>query len=227
MKIYILLIMAVAAALFVSGCTMEDESILIETTPEVTVVSQTPSPVETKELTPENTEPPEDDSITGWIADGVIEEGEYENEITGFKHLFYIYWTSDNETLFMGMKGKTTGWIAVGFNPTVGMGDADIVLGGTKGVNGETYIYDMYSIGTYGPHPPDTQLGGNFSLDEYGAHVENAFTTVEFSRKLDTGDKYDSILAKGESAKVLWSLSYSDAIELKHNAGTGSVEIII
>lgn len=228
MKKNIFLILIIAAAIFFSGCTMEEEEITISClTPEETMPVQTPTPVETTELTPGETRAPGNETASSWKADGIIGDDEYANNITGFRDLFYIYWTSDNDTLYMGMKGKTPGWVSVGFNPTVGMRDSDIIIGGNQGTGGEVYIYDMYSIGTYGPHPSDTAIGGTFDVEEYGASEKKAYTTVEFSRKLDTGDSYDSVLEKGESAEVLWSLSYSDAIETKHNAGKGSVEIII
>lgn len=227
MKAYIFLIIFVIASIFVSGCTMEEETVITEVTPEGTIPTPTPFPVETATPALEETEVPVNEYITGWKADGVIEDGEYENEVTGFRDLFYIYWTSDDEFLYMGIKGKTAGWIGVGFNPTVIMKDADIIIGGNKGSGGDLYIHDMYCIATTGPNREDTALGGTFDLIKYAAAEKTAYQTVEFSRKLDTGDKYDSVLVKDEPAKVLWALSYSDSIDLKHNAGKGTVEIII
>ena len=225
MKNCILFLVFISAVL-VTGCTSGEDTITPEITQEWTTPIPTPVPVVQTELTPEETQF-QPDKPPGWKADGTIGEEEYENHITVSRDLFDIYWTSDDENLYMGMKGKTAGWISVGFNPTVGMLDSDIVIGGNDGTNGETYIYDMYSIGTYGPHPSDTEIGGTFDITEYAADEGSAYTTVEFSRKLDTGDEYDSVLKRGETAKVLWSLSYTDAIQIKHNAGKGIVEITI
>lgn len=229
MKTAVLILLIALIAMF-AGCVSEEENIDIYET-ETEIPSAVPTQIATTqiELTPDETATAiEEEKEPVWKADGIIGEDEYENVLECSRDLFYIYWTSDKEYLYMAMRGKTTGWISIGFNPTVSMDDADIILGGVQGNSGnDVYIYDMYSIGAFGPHPPDTELGGYFDIDEYAASEESAYTNVEFSRKLDTGDEYDSTLEKGESAKVLWSLSYQDTIELKHNAGKGGVEITI
>lgn len=228
MKTFTFLIILTIVSIFVSGCTLEEEQdIIIDMTPEETVPAPPPLPVESATLTPEETEPPVNESTASWKADGIIEDQEYENMVTGFRDLFYIYWTSDEELLYVGIKGKTSGWIGVGFNPTVIMKDADIILGGNRGSGGKLYIYDMYSTNTIGPTRADSALGGSFNLIDYAGAEKSAYQTLEFSRKLDTADKFDSVLKKGESAKVLWALSYSDSIDLKHDAGKGTVEIIV
>ncbi len=222
----ITILIIISAAIFCSGCTEEEETLNFTCiTPEQTKPVQTQTPVETTGLTPDETGTPETGPSAKWKADGIINEDEYDNNVTGFRDLFYIYWSSDKEMLYMGMKGKTTGWLSVGFNPTLRMKDADIIMGGIKG--SDPYIYDMYSIGTYGPHPSDTKIGGTYDIELYMAAENEAYTTVEFSRKLDTGDNYDSVLAKGDTAKILWSLSRSDSVDNKHDAGKGTVEIII
>ena len=227
MKRKILMIAVFAILILASGCTTEDDSLeVICIMPEETTTVQTFSPTETTSLTPEVTESPED-NVTGWKADGIIEEGEYENNVTGFRDLFYIYWTSDNETLYMGIKGRTSGYVAVGFNPVAMMKNADIILGGNIGTGGSLYIYDMYSPTASGPMRSDTVLGGEFNIEESAGTEKAAFQTLEFSRKLDTGDKYDSVLEKGKSAKVIWFFSnYDDPLSNKIT-GEGSVDIII
>ena len=143
MKRKILMIAVFAILILASGCTTEDDSLeVICIMPEETTTAQTFPPTKTTSLTPEVTESPED-NVTRWKADGIIEEGEYENNVTGFRDLFYIYRTSDNETLYMGIKGKTSGYVSVGFNPVAMMKNADIILGGNIGTGGSLYIYDM------------------------------------------------------------------------------------
>ncbi|WP_421909073.1 DOMON domain-containing protein [Methanolacinia petrolearia] len=227
MKRKILMIAVFAILILASGCTTEDDSLeVICIMPEETTTAQTFPPTKTTSLTPEVTESPED-NVTRWKADGIIEEGEYENNVTGFRDLFYIYRTSDNETLYMGIKGKTSGYVSVGFNPVAMMKNADIILGGNIGTGGSLYIYDMYSPTASGPMRSDTVLGGEFNIEESAGTEKAAFQTLEFSRKLDTGDKYDSVLEKGKSAKVIWFLSkYDDPLSNQISA-EGSVDIII
>ncbi len=59
------------------------------------------------------------------------------------------------------------------------MKDADILLSGSE--NEVPYMFDMFSTGSTGPHPPDTELGGTFDILEFNAKEQTAGTVVEFS----------------------------------------------
>ncbi len=103
-----------------------------------------------------------------WKPDGIIGNGEYSRSQVmteaGGGRTFEIYWKNDAEYLYMAMKANTTGWIAVGFEPTDWMKDAEIVMGYTQ--NGSVAVQDQYSTGNYGPHISITQLGGTNSISE-------------------------------------------------------------
>ena len=160
-------------------------------------------------------------SKTSWVPDGEINPEEY----TGAKTYgnYEIYWDSDQEYIYVGMKAKGSGFVAMAVQPGSLMKDADIVFGFVK--DEEVAVYDMFSIGNYGSHPPDTELGGTNDILEFGGSEEDGFTTIEFKRALDTGDDYDNPLSKGVN-KIIWSYGSSDSPTLRHtNRGYGEINL--
>ena len=158
-------------------------------------------------------------NVIAWAADGVIAPGEYQNN-KSFGD-YELNWTADDQYIYIGMKAKTTGWVAVGFDPESLMLHADIVMGYVQ--DGKLSIADMYSTGQFGPHPPDTQQGGTDDILASGGKIDNGYTTVEFKRKLDTGDKFDKPLHKGTN-KIIWAFGSDPQFTIKHTA-RGSAEI--
>ena len=157
-----------------------------------------------------------------WTPDGKIEEGEYSNHVNLGK--MEIYWRTDGEYLYMALKGATKGWVAIGFGPTQAMKDADMVIGWVK--DGKATVVDAYSTGVYGPHPPDTKLGGTNDILAFGGS-EGEYTIIEFKRKLNTGDKYDKVLEPGKTINIIWAMADQDVFTQKHNVAKGKAEIKI
>lgn len=156
-----------------------------------------------------------------WKPDGIISDGEYSRNMTltevgGSGRSFEVYWKNDVQYLYLAMKAKTLGWIAVGFEPTEWMKDADIATGYVH--NGTVAVQDQYSTGNYGPHVADTELGGTNDIMEYGGRAENGYLVIEFMRKMNTGDKYDKAFVSGQAVSMIWSLSDSNFTEVKHVA---------
>ena len=149
--------------------------------------------------------------VEEWSADGIIKAGEY----YGAENYgdFEIHWRSDEQNIYIGMKAKTNGWVAVAFQPGSRMKNADMVLGLVK--SGETTVLDLFSTGDFGPHPPDDELGGAHNILEFGGSEDSEFTIVEFKRALNTGDDYDLAVSSGEN-KIIWSYGSSDDMAQKH-----------
>jgi hypothetical protein len=156
---------------------------------------------------------------TGWQADGIITDGEY----TGTQDYgdFKLWWTSDSQYIYIGMQANTGGWIAMALDAGQGMKDADMVLGFVQ--DGKTTVLDEYSTGNFGPHSADTELGGSDDILESGGKEEGGLTTLEFKRKLDTGDKYDRAFSPGKNT-IIWAFGSDDQPGKKH-AGRGHGEI--
>jgi hypothetical protein len=156
-----------------------------------------------------------------WNPDGILDEGEYAGQVT--QGNYEIRWRRDGDVVEIGLRAKTTGWVAVGIQPGRTMRDADIVIGYVE--DGAVTISDQFSTGSTGPHRPDTELGGRDDIISYGGAEADGFTVVEFSRRLVTGDEYDNDLAPGRNG-VIWSYGWTDNAEVQH-ASRGYAEIIL
>jgi thiol-disulfide isomerase/thioredoxin len=150
-----------------------------------------------------------------WKADGVVGQKEYSQSLVLADGKYTIYWKNDDQYLYMALKGKTKGWVAIGFEPTRRMKDADMVFGWVK--DSEVTVLDLYSTGSFGPHPPDEELGGTNDLLEAGGKEEGGYTTIEFKRKMNTKDKYDKILTPGKTLNFIWAMATRDSLTTKHN----------
>lgn len=156
-----------------------------------------------------------------WKADGIISPGEYEKNknFGGYE----INWATEGQNIYIGVKAKTTGWVALGIQPGSRMKGADIVIGYVK--DGKTTVSDQFSAGDFGPHKADTEFEGVDNILEFGGKEEGEYTTIEFKRALNTGDKFDHPLSPGLN-DVIWSYGSDDQPTLKHvNRGYGEIDL--
>ncbi|MDD1759049.1 MAG: PQQ-binding-like beta-propeller repeat protein [Methanothrix sp.] len=168
----------------------------------------------------------EKSSITGtgseeWTPDGVISMGEYSKNLTLSDGKYVVHWRNTAEDLYMALAGKTEGFVAIGFEPSQAMKDADMVMGWVSG--GKATVLDLFSTGTYGPHPPDLDLGGVNDILEFGGSESDSWTVIEFKRKMDTGDRFDKSFKPGQTINIIWSMSSSDVLAVRHNARGASM----
>lgn len=119
----------------------------------------------------------------------------------------------------MALVGKTKGWVAIGFEPTSRMKDADMIIGWVQ--DGKVKVIDAYSTGETGPHPPDEKLGGRSDILSYGGSEKGGVTVIEFKRKLSTGDKFDKDLKPGSTVKFIFAMADADEFTKKHNVAKG------
>ena len=134
--------------------------------------------------------------------DGIIQEIEYAQSKSFGNGVFELHWRIVGDEVYIAMKARTTGWVSLGIDPSVRMKDADMIIGWVEN-NGETKIFDAFSTGEMGPHPPDDQLGGTNDITEYAGKIADGYTTIEFKRKLDTGDKFDKPFPRSGDLKVI------------------------
>ncbi len=161
-------------------------------------------------------------STVDWVPDGVISEGEYSVHYSGDG--FDLYLRVENESLMVGIVAQTRGWVAVGFGGGPGMRDTDMVIAYVL-PNGTVRISDEYSTGFSGPHNPDRIYGGSFDITSYGGKEGNV-TVVEFSRPLETGDRYDFQIKPGEEFRVAWAYgSIDDFLSMHSKAGSFRVRL--
>lgn len=156
------------------------------------------------------------------------QSADYDHEVKAKSASFA--WKIDGDTLHVKMSAKTKGWVAVGFNPSKKMKDANYILGYIK--DGEAKVVDHFGDKATG-HSSDEKLGGSSDVTLVGGSEEGGVTTIEFSIPMNSTDKYDSVLSKDGDTVVL--LAYGpdrDSFKPRHkgkatktvNLGTGAVK---
>jgi hypothetical protein len=162
-------------------------------------------------------------STEEWKADGIIGQHEYSHKIVAMapsKHGYLggtleISWKNDQEYIYIGLNGSSLGWLAIGFEPSAWMKDADIILGQVR--NGKATVLDEYSLGNFGPHIEDRLRGGTDDVIESGGRQKDGCTVLEFKRKLNTGDKFDKVLKVGQNVSIIWAMSDNFDPSFKHD----------
>jgi hypothetical protein len=218
---------ALVAILLFSGCATETKPVTPTETPSNTAGTPKSTEVPNTTPTPEQKpidEPKSDPQTNLWKADGIITQNEYKNSKEFGNGRFAVYWSNDEEYLYMALKGQTSGWVSIGFEPTMAMKDADMIFGWVSG--GTPTVLDVYSTGAFGPHPPDQQLGGTNDLLETGGGEANGFTIIELKRKLDAKDRYDKAFTKSQNINIIWGLGSSDSLDSPHTTrGSDSIKL--
>lgn len=161
--------------------------------------------------------------VSGWMADGVIEGGEY-----AFNHsteAMTVFLGVEGENLVVGLRAETPGWVAIGFGDGPGMKVTDIVIAYVL-PNGTVEVGDFYSTGFSGPHEDDRLYGGSFDIREFGGSEVEGITTVEFSRSLKTADSYDFQFPENGSVRVIWAYGpVDDFLSMHSDAGAFEVKL--
>lgn len=138
---------------------------------------------------------------------------------------YELRWRVLGENLEVSVSYATTGWVAVGFDPTRMMRDANIIIGYVA--DGEAVITDQYGNSTI-THRPDTDLGGSDDLTSASGTEEDGVTTLSFVMPLDSGDEYDRALEPGETYTVILAHGADGVDDMEtYHEGRASMEITL
>lgn len=157
-----------------------------------------------------------------------VQGADYDHEIEQKGTTFA--WKIDGDTLHAKVSAKTKGWVAVGFNPSKKMQDANFILGYVK--DGEVTVVDHFGDKATS-HSSDEELGGTSDVTVVGGSEEGGVTTIEFTIPMDSGDKYDSVLSKDGDTVVLFAYGpdrdsfkprHKNRAEVTVNLGSGAVK---
>lgn len=166
-------------------------------------------------------ESPSEPAADIWLADGIITAGEYAGQASYGD--YEIHWKSDGSYVYLGMKAKAAGWVAVGFQPGPLHRETDVVLGFVT--DGEAGLLDMFSTADLGPCRADSELGGSSDIITFGGREVGGETTIEFKRLLVTGDEHDGELFSGVN-EIIWAYSSFDDVRQKHTErGHGEIRL--
>jgi hypothetical protein len=125
-----------------------------------------------------------------------------------------FYWTIEGDKIHVKLSAKTTGWVAIGFDPEKAMGGANIIIGAVK--NGKFKIVDHYGDKSRG-HSNDKKLGGKNDVSNPSGSEENGVTTISFTLPLDTGDKFDKPINPTVASKIMLAHgSGRDSFKARH-----------
>ncbi len=111
-----------------------------------------------------------------------------------------VQWKVDGDAISVQMSAATTGWIAVGFDPSRQMADADIIIGYVA--DGEVFLRDDFGIGKV-RHGADVDNGGTDDLSNIEGTEIGGVTSISFTIPLDSGDALDKPLVPGSTYKVI------------------------
>jgi len=100
------------------------------------------------------------------------------------------------------MSGPTTGWVAVGFDPSRRMRDANFVFGLVQNARG--VLRDDYGTSDT-THASDESLGGVHNVTMLSSSEEGGRTSFEFEIPLQSTDRFDRPLVRGRTYTVIWA----------------------
>ena len=155
--------------------------------------------------------------------DGVVQTGEYDHSTVLSEGIYTLSWTIAGDTVWFGIQATTTGWVALGLDPQIGMNGADMLFGWVSG--GKTTVLDQYSTGMFGPHPDDTSLGGTMDILSSAGSEQAGTTTIELSRKLVTGDAHDKPVPTSGTLKLIWAIGNTDGISPHAAKGSAVIDV--
>lgn len=136
---------------------------------------------------------------------------------------FHLEWMADGSSLNIVVSAPTEGWVAVGFDPTNKMKDANILIGYVE--SGKAVVEDHYG-NTQFSHRSDLDFGGSRDVSEVSGQESSGTTELSFTIPLNSGDQYDRPLVVGETHKVILAYGKRDNLSSKHKERT-SVEITL
>jgi hypothetical protein len=128
-----------------------------------------------------------------------------------------LKWQIENEQINITLSASTTGWIAVGFDPSAQMLDANVIIGYVESSN--TEIRDDFGDTPY-THSSDVSLGGTDNITNVSGSEEEGITELNFSIPLSSGDTFDSVLVEGSTYPVILATGLSDDFDSIHNVRT-------
>ena len=140
----------------------------------------------------------------------------YDHEITVQRMVFS--WKVAGTDLNVRLTAPTTGWVAIGFNPSAGMKGAKFVLGYVQ--DGKAVISDEFGAGEI-KHEPVEKLGGKSDITLIGGKEEGGVTTIEFAIPLVSRDtKGGRIDPAGDTTVLLAYGLDGDTSKLRHQFRT-------
>ena len=139
--------------------------------------------------------------------------GEGFNEIHDSGTGMYLRWKFATSNVTFEVSGETSGWVAVGFEPSSQMNNANIIIGYVE--NGVVTISDDFG-NSGSSHAKDTSSGGTNNLSAVTGNETNGTTTIRFTIPQNSGDSRDKALVSGQTYTVMLAKSSADDLTTAH-----------
>lgn len=124
-------------------------------------------------------------------------------------------WTVNGENLDVQISAQTQGWVAIGFNPSHDMKDANIIIGYMK--DGQAKISDEFGTSDTS-HEKDTKIGGKENVSGISGKEENGVTSIAFTIPLKSADQKDKAIDVNGVTTVIMAQGPRDSMNVKHTA---------
>lgn len=148
--------------------------------------------------------------------DGTIGAKEYANTYKHADSGITVSWQIVGDTVYFGVTSKAKIWTGLGFNPTGKEKDgADMYMFIFD--KGKVVAQDMVMTKPKGEPKMDDKEDGKDNILASAGSMNGGTMTVEFSRKLNTGDKADAVLTQGKSVKLLLAVSDNPNVSKAHS----------
>jgi hypothetical protein len=166
-------------------------------------------------------------SVTGAFANGQAEDATRTKLDDGFTRVSFgdvqVDWMVEGRDLRVRIAAPTTGWVAIGFEPSSAMKDANMIIGHVDGGNAD--VEDHFGTRRTA-HASDESLGGSRDVTEVSGTEEDGQTTLRFTIPLDSGDEYDQPLSPGSTHTAIFAYGPDGADDYTtYHAARGSLEI--
>ena len=152
--------------------------------------------------------------------DGKIGAGEYAKSFRHEASGTTLYWSITGDTIQIGIRTQTEGWIGVGFLPekTSSKHGADQYIFAVEG--GKPIAFDLYQAAAVGPPVLDEDNGAKRSILQFAVVRDGNTLVVEFTRKMKTGERTDVDIVPGKNFSLLLALGAGESRRSPHKGTT-------
>ena len=174
-----------------------------------------------------NTESPDEGGSTGSPSgDGSNPSNEELPDFSSAEAIgMELLWRVVGDELEVRVSAPTTGWVAVGFDPSRMMKDANILIGYVEA--GSAVVTDQFGITATG-HRRDVELDGSDDVTVIGGTEAGGESELHFSIPLDSGDERDRTLVPGEEYRVILAYGEDGADDVEsYHQNRGGVTITL
>ena len=154
--------------------------------------------------------------LLGLVLFGIFAGGQKENEewVTSTDNEVVLdedwsfSWRFIEQEIEFTLNIPTTGWAAIGFDPSRMMKDAHYIIGYVS--NGSVFLRDDFGTADT-KHAPDTSIGGTEDVRLISGTEQDGKTTLVFAMPKDSGDVYDKVLQEGSTYTIILAYGANEA----------------